>query len=203
MERCAAVGAGLLLLIVLLLAAALAAVTEILAAPVTAAGAVLDPQIPIQQVNAAQFCILGKIRPGTASGYGTYSAAQIANATIIYTTGQGLGLPPYAPVVAIATALQESGLYNVDHGDRDSLGLFQQRPSQGWGTPQQIMNPTYSSTKFYEALLKVPAWQTMLLYQAAQAVQRSAFPTAYQQWSTPAQYLAASISGALDDCAAH
>ena len=203
MERYAAWGAGLLLLILLLLAAAGGAVAEIVAAPIAAVGAVLDPQIPIQQLNAAQFCVLGKIRPGIASGYGTYSTEQLADATTIYTTGQSLDLPPYAAVVAIATALQESGLYNLDHGDRDSLGLFQQRPSQGWGTPQQIMDPVYASTKFYEALMGVSGWQTMLLYQAAQAVQRSALPTAYQQWSTPAQYLVASISGALDSCAAH
>jgi hypothetical protein len=203
MERYAAWGAALFLLILLLLAAAGAAVVEILAAPVTAAGAALSEQIPIQQLDAAQFCVLGKIRPGVASGYGTYTVQQLTNATTIYNTGQSLNLPPYAAVVAIATAMQESGLYNLDHGDRDSLGLFQQRPSQGWGTPAQIMDPIYASTKFYEALMEVPGWQTMLLYQAAQAVQHSGLPTAYQQWSTPAQYLVASISGALDTCEAH
>jgi murein DD-endopeptidase MepM/ murein hydrolase activator NlpD len=86
-------------------------------------------------------------------------------------------------VIAIATALQESVLTNLPflgaRNDHDSVGLFQQRPSQGWGTPQQLMDPQYSSRKFYERLLTVKGWQTMPLTKAAQAVQRSAFPDAY------------------------
>jgi peptidoglycan DL-endopeptidase CwlO len=91
-------------------------------------------------------------------------------------------LPPHAWVIALATAQQESTLVNVNYGDRDSLGLFQQRPSQGWGTPAQIMNPTYAATKFYQHLVQVPNWQHMPLTDAAQAVQRSAFPNAYARW---------------------
>jgi peptidoglycan DL-endopeptidase CwlO len=88
-------------------------------------------------------------------------------------------LPPRAWIIALATSRQESTLHNLAFGDRDSLGLFQQRPSQGWGTVAQIMNPTYAATKFYQRLLQVPNWQTMPLTEAAQAVQRSAFPNAY------------------------
>jgi hypothetical protein len=201
MEKAVSAGAGLLLLLVLLLAAAATAVAGAISGPATTVGRVLDPEIPPAQLNAAQFCVLGKVRPDVASGYGTYTSTQLANATTIYQVGQSLGLPEQAKVIAIATAMQESTLYNLDHGDRDSLGLFQQRPSQDWGTPQQIMDPVYSSTRFYQALARVPGWQHMMLYQAAQAVQRSGFPYAYQQWSTAAQYLAASISGALDHCA--
>ncbi|NYI03446.1 cell wall-associated NlpC family hydrolase [Allostreptomyces psammosilenae] len=82
----------------------------------------------------------------------------------------------------MATALQESSLRNLSYGDRDSLGLFQQRPSQGWGTAEQIQDPVYASTKFYEGLLAVDGWESMTLTQAAQAVQRSDFPDAYAKW---------------------
>ena len=82
----------------------------------------------------------------------------------------------YGWVVAVATAMQESGLRNLGHlGDRndhDSLGLFQLRPSQGWGTPAQALNPTYAATAFYVTLLRVPGWESMPLTEAAQAVQR-------------------------------
>jgi hypothetical protein len=92
-----------------------------------------------------------------------------------------MNVPEQGWVVAIAAALQESGLHNLDYGDWDSLGLFQQRPSQGWGTPAQIMNPTYAATQFYRNLLAVPDWQQMTVNDAAQAVQRSGFPNAYAQ----------------------
>ena len=196
-----ACAAGLLLLVVLL-AAAGAAVAEIVFAPVTLVGQALDGHVDPKQLSAAQYCVLGKITPGKSTGYGTFSAEQLANATTIYQVSVSLGLPMYAAQIAIATALQESSLYNLNYGDRDSLGLFQQRPSQGWGTPAQIMDPVYASTKFYEALVKVPNWQTIPLWQAAQDVQRSAFPYAYAKWSNPAEYLASSVSGALDQCGA-
>ncbi|MBO0870781.1 MAG: M23 family metallopeptidase, partial [Micromonosporaceae bacterium] len=91
--------------------------------------------------------------------------------------------PPRGWVIAVATALQESSLHNLGnlgpHNDHDSLGLFQQRPSQGWGTPAQVMDPAYASRRFYQKLLTVPGWQSLPLTEAAQAVQRSAFPDAY------------------------
>ncbi len=200
LARLAGATAALFLLLVVLLAAAGAAVAEILAAPVTLVGQALDAHLDPRQLSAAQYCVLGKITPGKDTGYGTYSAQQLANATTIYQVSVTLGLPMYAAQIAIATALQESSLYNLNYGDRDSLGLFQQRPSQGWGTPAQIMDPVYASTKFYEALVKVPNWQTIPLWQAAQAVQRSAFPYAYAKWTYPAGYLVSSVSGALDQC---
>jgi cell wall-associated NlpC family hydrolase len=91
-------------------------------------------------------------------------------------------LPPRAWVIGLATAMQESGLHNLNGGDRDSLGLFQQRPSQGWGTPAQIMDPTYAATKFYTRLMQVPNWDKLPVTVAAQAVQRSGFPNAYAKW---------------------
>jgi hypothetical protein len=200
LARLAGASAAALLLTVVFLAAAGTAVAEIVFAPVTRVGQALDAHVDPKQLSAAQYCVLGKITPGKDTGYGTFSAEQLANATTIYQVSASLGLPPYAAQIAIATALQESSLINLNYGDRDSLGLFQQRPSQGWGTPAQIMDPVYASTKFYEALVKVPKWQTIPLWQAAQDVQRSAYPYAYAKWSYPAGYLVSSVSGALDQC---
>ncbi|MET1043451.1 MAG: LysM peptidoglycan-binding domain-containing protein [Microbacteriaceae bacterium] len=120
------------------------------------------------------------------------------NARTIVRVGQDLGVPDAGIVIALATAMQESSLRNLNYGDRDSLGLFQQRPSAGWGTPEQIMNPTHSARLFYggdsnpnlgvtRGLLEIPGWQSMTLTEAAQAVQISAFPDAYAQWETSAR----------------
>ena len=111
------------------------------------------------------------------------SPEQARNAGVIVAVGERTGVPVRGWVVAVATALQESKLVNLGNlgaaNDHDSLGLFQQRPSQGWGTPEQIMNPEYAATKFYERLLRVPGWERLPLTEAAQAVQRSAYPNAY------------------------
>ncbi|MEU5108475.1 C40 family peptidase [Streptomyces sp. NPDC021354] len=109
-------------------------------------------------------------------------AEQIPNAQTIQKEGQAMNVPARGRVIAIATALQESRLRNLDHGDRDSIGLFQQRPSQGWGTPRQLQDPRYAARKFYARLLKVDGWQQMPLTQAAQKVQKSGYPDAYAQW---------------------
>ncbi|WP_309111966.1 C40 family peptidase [Saccharothrix sp.] len=109
----------------------------------------------------------------------TYSAEQLANAQTIVTVAVQRRLPKRAAVLALATALVESNLRNVVYGDRDSLGLFQQRPSQGWGTPEQVVNPVYAATAFYNRLIALPGWQSMPPGVAEQAVQRSAFPERY------------------------
>jgi hypothetical protein len=98
-------------------------------------------------------------------------------------------------VVALATALQESKLRNLEAGDRDSIGLFQQRPSQGWGTPDQLRDPRYAAGEFYTHLTKVNGWQQMRLTDAAQAVQRSGHPELYQKWEEEAHALAAAFLG--------
>lgn len=110
------------------------------------------------------------------------SKEQILNAKTIQATGVAMMVPARGQIVALATALQESGLRNLDYGDRDSLGLFQQRPSQGWGTAAQVRDPVHASTKFYEGLRKVSGWESMTVTQAAQAVQASWFPDAYAKW---------------------
>ena len=121
------------------------------------------------------------------------TAEQWANAATIARVGWDRGLPDRAVVIALATAQQESRLRNLDYGDRDSLGLFQQRPSQGWGTPEQVTDPAYAAGEFYERLVQVPGWRTGRLTEVAQAVQRSGFPELYQQWEPMARALALSL----------
>jgi hypothetical protein len=124
------------------------------------------------------------------------STEQAANAATISAVATRRGLPARAAVIALATALQESKLVNVEYGDRDSVGLFQQRPSQGWGSAGQILDPRYSAARFYDALVKVPGWQRLPLTEAAQRVQQSAHPGAYGQWEDQAGVLAAAFTGA-------
>ena len=124
---------------------------------------------------------------------------QIPNAKTIVATGVELKIPARGQVIALATALQESTLRNVDHGDRDSIGLFQQRPSKGWGTRTKILNPVYAATRFYRALKSVPGWEQMPLTQAAQKVQKSGLPSAYakhEPLATALQQAIAPILGA-------
>ena len=104
-------------------------------------------------------------------------------------------MPARAATIAIATSAQESKLYNIEHGDRDSLGLFQQRPSQGWGSEQQILNPYYSINAFYDALARVDGYESMKITEAAQLVQRSAFPEAYAEHEADARALASALTG--------
>jgi murein DD-endopeptidase MepM/ murein hydrolase activator NlpD len=138
----------------------------------------------------------------TFNRIGSLGDAQMRNAAIIIAVGQKMNVPPRGWVIAIATALQESVLTNLGNlgarNDHDSLGLFQQRPSQGWGTPEQIMDPQYSAGKFYAKLLTIPGWQTMALTEAAQRVQNSAYPDAYAKH----EVLAATIVNQLADGAA-
>jgi hypothetical protein len=119
---------------------------------------------------------------------------QIANARTIAQVAWDRGLPERAVVIALATAMQESRLRNLDHGDRDSLGLFQQRPSQGWGTAEQVQDPAYAAGQFYDRLVQVPDWQTGRLTDVAQAVQRSGFPEAYQKHEGVAVELADALA---------
>jgi murein DD-endopeptidase MepM/ murein hydrolase activator NlpD len=132
-----------------------------------------------------------------------YGATQIRNAAIIINVGAGQKLPPRAWVIAVATAMQESRLISLGNlgsrNDHDSLGLFQQRPSAGWGTPQQIMDPVYASTKFYEKLKTIEGWEHMSLTEAAQRVQISAYPDAYAKH----EMLATQIVNLLADGAAN
>ncbi|WP_322726616.1 heavy metal transporter, partial [Streptomyces spongiae] len=124
-----------------------------------------------------------------------FTPEQATNAATISAVGTSRGMPERAVTIALATALQESALRNITHGDRDSLGLFQQRPSQGWGTEKQIMDPVYSAGEFYEHLAKVPGYSRLPLTVAAQRVQRSGFPQAYAKHEPDATLLAAALTG--------
>ena len=104
-------------------------------------------------------------------------------------------LPRQAVTIALAAALQESKLHNLDYGDRDSVGIFQQRPSEGWGSPTQLQDPVYATTKFYAALAKVHGYAAMPVYRAAQEVQHSADGSAYQQWTDIAGQLTGYFTG--------
>jgi murein DD-endopeptidase MepM/ murein hydrolase activator NlpD len=124
------------------------------------------------------------------------SQEQVANASVIISVGRERKLPGRALVVAIATAMQESTLHNYTNAvDHDSLGLFQQRPTMGWGTPAQVTDPRYSAAKFYDRLARIAGWQAMRITDAAQRVQRSAFPNAYQKWEHLAVGLVAKLAG--------
>jgi LysM repeat protein len=125
------------------------------------------------------------------------TAEMSANAVTIVRVGKSLGVSDYGLVIALAAAMQESGLRNLDYGDRDSLGLFQQRPSTGWGTPAQLTDPVYASKLFFggasnpnkgntNGLLDISGWQSKTVTQAAQSVQRSAYPDAYAKWEASA-----------------
>ncbi len=124
-----------------------------------------------------------------------FTPEQASNAATISAVGTTRGLPERAVTIALATALQESALRNIGYGDRDSLGLFQQRPSMGWGTPEQIMDPVYSAGRFYAGLEKVPGYSRLPLTVAAQKVQKSGFPQAYAKHEPDAALLAAALTG--------
>jgi hypothetical protein len=143
-------------------------------------------------------------RSATASGCAVVSPAgarytldpgQAQNAAIITAAALREGLPDHAVTIALAASLQESKLVNLPYGDRDSVGLFQQRPSQGWGTRAQLLDPLYSASAFYRGLAQVPGWQGMSVTEAAQAVQRSADAGAYAAWEDEARALAVAFTG--------
>lgn len=123
------------------------------------------------------------------------SPDQAQNAALIAATGVQRGLPARAVTIALATALQESRLVNVTYGDRDSLGLFQQRPSQGWGTAEQVQDPVYATGRFYDGLVTVEGYENLPVTEAAQAVQRSGFPDAYAQHETRSRAWASALTG--------
>jgi len=145
--------------------------------------------------GSASACTLLPAPSGATSRYDT---DQFHNASIIIGVGARRGIPARGQIIAVATAMQESSLRNLgflgERNDHDSLGLFQQRPSQGWGTPEQILNPEYASSKFYDKLISIPGWETMPLTVAAQRVQVSAYPNAYAKHEGDATAIVAMFS---------
>ncbi|MBN9102798.1 MULTISPECIES: hypothetical protein [unclassified Pseudonocardia] len=130
-----------------------------------------------------------------AAGSADMTVEQADNAATIAGVGIAQGMPDHAVTVALATALQESGLRNLTGGDRDSAGLFQQRPSQGWGTYAQVTDPVHAATAFYAKLRSEPDWPSLSVTEAAQLVQRSAAPEAYARWEPRARSMAAALTG--------
>jgi cell wall-associated NlpC family hydrolase len=180
------------------------AVTGVLAVPlalslgVAVAAAASGAASPVPQAVTA--CGTGLVQAGQTAANATLDTSQLGNARVIYDVSASMGLPQRAAVIAEATAMQESRLVNLAGGTSDSLGLFQQRPSQGWGTPAEIMQPAYAAAKFYSALVEVPGWQSLPLTVAAQDVQHSSKPGAYAQWEQLGDSLTATFSGQADDC---
>ncbi|HEX2290881.1 MAG TPA: C40 family peptidase, partial [Pseudonocardiaceae bacterium] len=123
---------------------------------------------------------------------------QRQNVALIIQIGKDRQLPPLAWQIAIQAGMTESGLRSLNYGDRDSLGMFQMRPSMGWGTPAQVTNPVYAINKFYDVLNGVPNWQEQRPGDSAQDVERSAFPDRYHRWEAMAAHLIGNI-GAVED----
>lgn len=124
-----------------------------------------------------------------------FAPDQMSNAATITAIALKRDLPARAATIALATAIQESKLRNIKYGDRDSLGLFQQRPSQGWGTPEQILDPHHATNAFYDALIKVDTWQQGSITVVAQEVQKSAYPEAYADHEQEGRLLASTLAG--------
>ena len=145
------------------------------------------------------------VRPGILDSSGctaevdghevTIDLEQAENASLITAIAMQRGMPARAASIALATAFQESKLYNLDYGDRDSVGLFQQRPSQGWGTVAQLTDPEFATNAFYDALTGIDGYPEMEITVAAQEVQRSAYPDAYADHEEDARALASALTG--------
>jgi hypothetical protein len=137
--------------------------------------------------------------PGCQVGTGTQALTLDTDQAAIAATIAGVAarheLPRRAVTIALAAALQESKLHNLSYGDRDSVGIFQQRPSQGWGPAVRLQDPVYATTKFFAALTQVHGYATMPVSQAAQDVQHSADGSAYAQWTDMAGQLAGYFTG--------
>jgi hypothetical protein len=153
------------------------------------------PQLPYCSVDASGSSTDSTSSSSNGSDHFTFSSEQAGNAATIAAVGMKLGLPPHAVTIALATAWQESKLINLTSGDRDSAGLFQQRPSQGWGTYAQVTDPVYSATAFYDHLTTKSGWETMSVTEAAQEVQHSAAPEAYAQWESESRAMASAFTG--------
>jgi len=167
-------------------------VVLVLIASVTVAAVIFGPQI-WDRYGDKVFSSKCTVALGAESA--TLTAEQTNNAALITAVSIERDLPARAATIGIATAIQESSLRNIDYGDRDSIGLFQQRPSQGWGDIEEILDPYYAAGKFYEGLVKVDRWQDLPVTEAAQAVQRSGFPDAYADHEGEARLWASALTG--------
>ena len=162
------------------------------------AASIIYPGQSLAIPGAASLVLAAAVAPAPAPAVSTsLDAEQIANAQTIIGVGRELGVPERGIAIALGTAMQESWLRNLDWGDRDSLGLFQQRPSTGWGTEAEVSDPVRAARAFYggpsdpngyvtRGLLDIGGWENLSFADAAQAVQISAYPDRYAQWEQPA-----------------
>ncbi|HET7398627.1 MAG TPA: hypothetical protein VFJ94_08900 [Intrasporangium sp.] len=140
--------------------------------------------------------VRGEVCTITAAGTSeTFDPEQTGNAALIAALSIKRRMPPRAATIALTTAFQESKIRNLRFGDRDSLGLFQQRPSQGWGTEAQVLDPVHATNAFYDALVKFRGYETADITQIAQRVQRSAYPDAYRDHEGQGRVLASTLTG--------
>lgn len=157
------------------------------------------PVAPAAAPSAPAGETMHPVAVGAAQQQFTPNAEQLRNAKAIVDAGKRMGLPPRAWVIAIATSLQESQLKNLGdlgaNNDHDSLGLFQQRPASGWGSPGQIQDPAYAATAFYKGLVQVPGWDHIALTDAAQKVQVSAYPDHYAKHEVEAGDIVRALYG--------
>ncbi|TKV29626.1 hypothetical protein FDK12_01470 [Arthrobacter sp. NamB2] len=170
-----------------------AAMLTALAAVVVGGAVVAVHQLEDSEVLVREHC-------SATVGSDTFelTPTQAGNAALISGVAVSRGLPARAASIAIATAIQESRLENIDYGDDagpDSRGLFQQRPSQGWGTEEQVMAPLYATGAFYDALVQVPGYEALPITEAAQTVQRSAYPEAYADHEPEGRAFASALTG--------
>jgi cell wall-associated NlpC family hydrolase len=186
-----AVVVGGLVVLVTVAVAGISAVTQVVSQDQAADQA--------RAMSASMTCnaTLGPITSGPA-GSGAADAARLTgeqrdNVAMIIAIGKERELPPLAWQVAIQAGMTESGLRSLDYGDRDSLGMFQMRPSMGWGTPAQVTDPDYAINKFYDVLEAVPDWEQQRPGESAQDVERSGFPDRYHQWEPMAAHLIGNV----------
>jgi hypothetical protein len=154
---------------------------------VVAVGAFLLRRHVVQLVNGCESDRSGQVL--------MLDTDQAAIAATIAGVAHARRLPAQAVVIAYATAWQESHLHNLDYGTLDSVGVFQQRPSEGWGTPKELLDPVYATGKFFAALVRVPGYLHLPIYQAAQAVQHSADGQAYQNYAEQASIMSGPFTG--------
>jgi len=166
--------------------------------------AILNSQTNPAAARAGQLPFADRLLPVGTSGPQTWmpiSGSQVGNATTIVQQALAMRMGVRSAVIAVATAMQESQLQDLGYGDGGALGLFQQEPSMGWGTAQQIMNPSFAAEGFLTALQQYqagdPGWAAQPLWQTAQGVQKSGFPFAYAQWEAQAAGLVQQIAMSL------
>jgi peptidoglycan DL-endopeptidase CwlO len=188
-----------------LVAGGLVAIATVAVVGVSAVTTVVTEEQEANAARAANMSCNASLGPLTSGppGSGAADAAKLTeeqrgNVALIISIGKQRNLPPRAWQVAIQAGMTESGLRSLDYGDRDSLGIFQMRPSMGWGSPAEVTDPVYAINKFYDVLEKVPNWADQRPGESAQDVERSAFPDRYHKWEAMAVHLIGNVGDVAD-----